>query len=193
MSKRKYKKMFINDECSEWIWARVIAGKHRIDYDLTIHDAFVNSSRRGVPWKCLLSRGTVAVAAKQPSLFPHPVKFAYTEGTNIFVLTHLSPKNSNRYPLAVQYRHNFTKTLRVFDVLSKEQFKQQFSGKPVQIRLKPPFKNRNTGHHAESRPQVARQPTEHEAGEKHLVGARQRALNANLLNLKNLNGERPTT
>ena len=133
----------------------------------------------------------MAAARKDPQLFPHPVKFAYTEGTNIFVLTHLSPKNAGGYPLAVQYRNNFTKTLRVFDVLTKQQFKDQFGDKPLEIRLKPPRRNHGTGEHAESRPQPSRHPTEREAGERRLVGAKKRALDAGLLDLKTLGGERP--
>ena len=191
--KRRFVKMFVEDDCSQHVWVQYTDAKRGVDFNLPFDNILLKRSRRGVPWKCLLSYGVRLVARQNPELFPHPVEGAYAEGSTLYVIVRRSPKNARAHPLAVRYGHNFTKTLRQFDQITKAQFIELFGEAGCEIRLKVPRKARNNNgrDRRTAWPQPHRKPTEREAGERRLVGARLRARQAGLLNSKTLGGTRP--
>jgi hypothetical protein len=189
MARQKYKKLYTADDCSTHVWALVKDARENVEFTLKLDAAFIQDSRRGVPWKCLLANGTAAIAHSGHNPFSHPVKFVYVEGSHLYVLTRVSGRNRREYPLAMRYRHNFTKTLRQFDNMTKAQFVELFGDAGVQIRLKPPIRHQRSAEQTESRQQPARAPST----ERRLVGAMRRARDAGLLNLEHLGGPSPAT
>lgn len=183
-NKRRFVKMYVTDDCSDWFYAQWVNAKDSVEFNLTVDRLFIQQSRRGMPWKCILSRGVFLAAERDPELFGHPVRFAYTIGSSLYILIRSSPKHAREYPLAVRYRHNFTKMLRAFDTMSKQQFVEHFGEHGVDIRLVAPRRRNLNGDHVVSRAQPARAPTERETGERRLVGAELRAKEAGLLNKK---------
>lgn len=184
-----FKKFFVTDTCSDYFWGKVVDATASIDFLLKLDGLFIEKSRRGLPWKCLLARGIVAASEADRSLFGFTVRYAYTDGSLVYVFSNVSRR---RTPTAICFRHNFTKTLRQFDQITKAQFIELFGATGVDIRLRPPVRRRHDEERAPSRPQPSRRPSEHEAGERRIVGARKRALDAGLLDRIELNGERPT-
>jgi len=191
-----YKKLYILDDCSQWIWAKVKNASRSVDFNMMMDDALMAVTRKGVPWKCLLANGIMAAAAADPKLFNHPVMMAYVEGSKVFIMvTNSSTKRATVVPQAVCYRHNFTKQLRGLDNMTRTQFMEQFGGKSVEIRLRPPRRQTTGGPRKASNPQPGRAPTEKEGGEPRLVGAMRRAKDAGLLNMPSemFGGSSPTS
>ena len=143
--KKRFKKLFVEDDCSEWVWAQVIDAKRHVELEALMDRLFVKNSKRGVPWKCLLSRAILSAAKADKMLFDHPVLLAYTEGAKVFILARASTKNAHEHPLCICYRHNFTRTLRPFDEMTKAQFLEHFGERNLQIRLSPPIRHQRDG------------------------------------------------
>ena len=193
-SKRRFVKVYTSDDCSEHQWVQYTDAKRNVDFILPYDDLLLQRSRRGVPWKCVLAYGTRQVALHHPELFNHPVLQAYVIGSAIYIFTLTSPNHPRAYPQAIRYRHNFTKTLRSFDKLSKSQFVEMFGDKGCEIRLKPPVRYAKNGGAAKSVPQPFRQHEKEQLALplKRFVGARLRAAQAHLLSSRTMGGPRPT-
>jgi hypothetical protein len=176
MSKhRKIVKMFTSDDCTDYVHAFFTEGRHNIDFDITLDNDMIMRSRQGTPWQCILARGTMAMARAHPSIFPHPVKFAYVIGSTIYILTH-KPRKIDQGLRAVRYAHNFTKKLRKYDNLTKPQFLEMFGDQGVAIRLRPVRKTPVKAHDREGRTIDRSSPRE-----RQMTGAWRRAKDAGLL------------
>ena len=191
--KRRFVKVFTEDDCSEHQWVQYTDARRSVDFPLPYDEVLLKRSRRGVPWKCVLAYGTRYAAMHDPGLFNHPVLQAYVIGSSIYLFVRTSPKNPREYPLAIRYRHNFTRTLRSFDNLTKQQFMEMFGDKGCEIRLRPPVRYNHNNDRTTSKKQPFRE--EHEKQEvrtPRLVGARLRAAQAHLLGSKTMGGARPS-
>jgi hypothetical protein len=187
-----FKKFYVNDTCTEFFWGKVVDGTTYIDFQMLMDALFIEASRRGLPWKCLLARGIIVASENDRTLFPFVVKYCYVEGSMCYLFSVKRPTERNPHPVALAFRHNFTKTLRQFDRISKAQFIELFGDAGVNIRLRPPRRQHHDEDRDPGRPQPHRRRTEREAGERRIVGARKRALDAGLLDMFMLGGERPT-
>ena len=190
-----WKKFYVEDNLTDWFWGRVMDGAVSIDFLMELDKLFIEASRRGVPWKCLLARAILAASERNPSLFPYPVRYAYVDGSLCYLFATLAGRRARRSrqrPTCLCFRHNFTKQLRQFDQITKTQFIELFGEGGVEIRLRPPVRRQHNGDRDHGRPQPSRRPSEREAGERRLVGARKRADDAGLLAHVELGGPRPT-
>src|SRR5262245_57890300 len=176
-SRKKWKMMYIQDDLSESIWVRFSRAVASITFMLTIDRLFVRMSRRGVPWKCLLARGAVFAARRDGSLFPHAVIYGYAEGNYLYLIDK-RPGRGHRDYHAFKYRHNFTKTLREFDNMTKAQFIEKFGREGVEITFTVPKLSGRSGQHSGPRPP---RPPRDPAAPPRLVGAWRRAKDAGLL------------
>jgi hypothetical protein len=178
MGKRRNQmvRFYTQDDHSEWVWSKYIDARYPVEFIMHLDRLFVRASRRGIPWKCLLARAIMFAAQKDPSLFPHKVLFVYAIGSVVYIMIK-RPEKSGEHYLSVRYRHNFTKTLRQFDMITKAQFLELFGDTGVEIRLTP-IRKRTREHEKRDhgRGHVHREPQP----EPRLTGAWRRARDAHL-------------
>lgn len=179
--KKQMVKLYTSDGLKTWEWSKWVNAKVPVTLTLKLDKLFVNASRRGVPWKCLLARGIRLAAQADRTLFPHKVLFVYVIGSVLYILIRRR-ETSQQEHLCVKYAHNFTKTLRKFDDITKAQFVELFGSTGVEIRLHPvriPHQRRQPN------PNLPRQrrprPEPGERQQPRLVGAYRRAVDAGLI------------
>lgn len=130
-------KLYTQDDLSDWIFVEYTDAVESIDFTMHVNDHFVGISSRGRPWECLLVKGIEHEVREKTVVFPHPVLHAYVIGSTMMIVIS-KPKRARQMIRCVRYRHNFTRTLRKFDRLSKEKFLKLFGERGVEIKLRPP-------------------------------------------------------
>lgn len=139
MPKMKTVRLYTKDDLSGWVFAEYIDARSNIEFSVTLDRHFVRTSRRGLPWECLLARAIVRAAAVDQTLFSHPVLHAYVIGGTVYVIDRY-PQRGNQIVHTVRYTHNFTKRLRKFDKFSKRTFIKHFGDEGCVVRLRVPPK-----------------------------------------------------
>lgn len=133
----KTKRLYTSDDAKDFIHVQYKDARWPLQFTLAVNDHFVGVSRRGVPWECLLVKAAQAAAKADPNLFRHPVLYGYAEGNMLYIMVQKS-RRARQLHQCVRYQHNFTKTLRKFDHLTKKQFLELFGEQGVEIKLRPP-------------------------------------------------------
>jgi hypothetical protein len=136
--KRKRVKLYTRDDCKTWQFAEYVNARSGVEFAVTLDRHFIGTSKRGLPWECLLSKAIERAHTENPGLFDHPVIHpAYVIGMQVYIIT-AYPKRGNQLPQTVRYDHNFTAKLRKFDKFTKRTFIKHFGDEGCIVRLRPP-------------------------------------------------------
>ena len=177
---RKIVKLYVQDDCSDAVFAAFTNGKARVTFPLHFEDELIRISRRGAPWQCVLANGIMQAAQKNRSLFPHPVRHVYVIGTSLYVMTHKARRFDAKNH-CVRYTHNFTTRLREFDRFSKTSFAEKFGDEGVEINLRPPPRNGNGVSGSKPRSASTNKDSNKKSSRRVLEGAYRRARDAGLI------------
>jgi hypothetical protein len=145
---RKRVKLYTRDDCKTWQFAEYVNARTGVEFPVNLDRHFIGTSKRGLPWECLLSKAIQKAHEGDWDMFPHPVIHpAYVIGTHVYIIT-AYPKRGNQLPQTVRYEHNFTRTLRKFDKFTKRTFLKHFGDTGCIVKLRPP-KADAARHHGE--------------------------------------------
>lgn len=93
----------------------------------------IKTSKRGLPFECVLAMGIAAAVKANPKTFPHDFKFAYVNPTTIYIVDTFKGGQPGH---AWRYEHSFGKMAKTFDTITEDEFVKKFEGKGFILNLR---------------------------------------------------------
>jgi hypothetical protein len=124
----------IDQKRSRWDRVRFSDGKGRYEVPITMTGRFLDKTRRGSTYECVLAKGTDAWAKANPDLLPHDCEYVYVTRSAIYIVDEFK---SGKPFHAFRYMHGFSQMTETFDTITKVQFKKRFEGHGFTLVLKP--------------------------------------------------------
>jgi hypothetical protein len=129
----------IDQKKSQWDTVRFTDGKAHHQVPITMTEDFLDGTKRGSTYECVLAKGVGTWAKDNPELLPHDCLYAYVTRTAVYIVN----ENKNGRPHhAYRYMHGFSKMTKTFDTITKAQFKKLYEGQGFVLTLKPGRKYR---------------------------------------------------
>ena len=129
----------IDQKRSRWDTVRFSDGKGHYDVPIMMTGQFLNKTKRGSTYECVLAKGTEAWAKSGNSPLPHDCEYVYVTRSALYIVDEY--KNGKPFH-AFRYMHGFSKMTETFDMITKVQFKKRFEGHGFTLVLRPGRKYR---------------------------------------------------
>jgi len=129
----------IDQKRSRWDTVRFSDGKGEYPVPITMSGKFLDATKRGSTYECVLANGTRDWARANPDVLPHDCLYVYVTRTALYIVDEY--KNGKAFH-SYRYMHGFSQMTKTFDQITKAQFKKRFEGHGFTLILKPGRKYR---------------------------------------------------
>jgi hypothetical protein len=146
MARKQTVRLYLDDNRKTFLRVPFSNAKKPVEIPVKLAAAFVDQTRRGVPWECIVAEAIKAHVNGDGFSHKAIPEFAYVVGSAAYVVDRVSKYNGNLPTHVVRYKHNFGGTLRKFDRYSKSKFFNEFGQSEVTIRLSVPRKHGEPGY-----------------------------------------------
>lgn len=110
-------------------------GKHTIPMNIMMTGDLIDTTARGIPYECIISKGIQAFANANPMVFPHKVLYVYVIKCTVYIVDEIK---KGKISHAWRYQHSFSGLAKTFDKISAKAFKERYDGVGFNLRLRPP-------------------------------------------------------
>jgi len=129
----------IDRKRSSWNKVRFSDGRQHLQVPISMSGKFLDTTKKGSTYECVLANGTMEWAKANPELLPHEFIYVYVTRSALYVV---DKKKDGQPSHSYRYMHGFSTMTKTFDTITKAQFKKRFEGKGFILTLKPGRKYR---------------------------------------------------